>query len=363
MRKVWILAVLLIILPIPVKAIDTSARSAILMEQDSKRILYSKNIHEARSVASISKIMTGILAVESGKMGDMVLIGDEISKAYGSAVYIKQGEKLTLEDLVYGLMLRSGNDAALAIAHYVGGTTEGFIQMMNEKAASLGMKDTVFNNPHGLDEGDLKGNISSAYDMAILTSYAMQNKAYRKIVGTKKYKLSTNKNTYVWHNKNKLLNTYQYTTGGKTGFTKKARRTLVSSALKENLNLIAVTLDDGADFEDHKNLFEYGFSTYKNYKIVNKGLINVYDDTYYKDYDLYVKNDITYPLLDTEKDHVVLKIELEKKRQYKRDSEVGKVMVHLGDKQLGEEKIYIKGLKKYQSGFFGKLRSLFTRGK
>lgn len=362
MRKVWIIAILLMMLPLPVNAIDTSARSALLMEQDSKRILYSKNIHESRSVASISKIMTGILAVESGKMGDMVLIGDEIAKAYGSAVYIKQGEKLTLEDLVYALMLRSGNDAALAIAHYVGGTTENFVTMMNDKAKELGMQDTTFHNPHGLDEGTLKGNISSAYDMAVLTSYAMQNQAYRKIVGTKKYKLSTNKNTYVWNNKNKLLNTYEYTTGGKTGFTKKAKRTLVSSALKENLNLIAVTLDDGADFEDHKNLFEYGFHTYKNYKIVKKGLINVYDDTYYDDYNLYVKDEITYPLLDTEKDHVVLKIELEKKRKYKRDSEVGKVIVTLGDKNLGEAKIYIKDLKKYQSGFFGKLRSLFTRG-
>ncbi|MDD3341876.1 MAG: D-alanyl-D-alanine carboxypeptidase [Bacilli bacterium] len=362
MKKVWIVVIVLLLIPAQAHAIDTHARSAILMEQDSKRILYSKNVHEARTVASISKIMTGILAVESKKLGDMIQIGDEIDKAYGSAVYIKKGEKLTLEDLVYGLMLRSGNDAALAIANHVGGSTEAFVKMMNDKAAELGMKDTTFHNPHGLDEGDLIGNISSAYDMAVLTSYAMQNQKYRKIVGTKKYKLSTNKNTYIWHNKNKLLTSYKYTTGGKTGFTKKAKRTLVSSALKSNLNLISVTLDDGADFQDHKNLFEYGFSTYKNYKIVSKGIINVYDDTYYKDYNLYVKKDLTYPLLDTEKDHIVLKIELEKKRKHKRDSQVGKVTVTLGDKKLGEEKIYIKDLKKYQSGFFGQLRSFLTNG-
>lgn len=361
MKKMWIVVtMILLVMPVTVQAASTSARSAILMEQDSGRILYSNNTHETRSVASISKIMTGILAVESGKMGDMVMIGDEINAAYGSAVYIQKGEKLTLEDLTYGLMLRSGNDAAVAIANYVGGSVDSFVRMMNDKAVSLGMKDTTFNNPHGLDEGKMKGNFSSAYDMAILTSYATKNKVYKKIVGTKSYKVSTNKNTYVWQNKNKLLNTYKYTTGGKTGFTKIAKRTLASTATKDGLHLVVVTLDDGNDFKDHMDLFDFGFETYKNYKILEKGIINIYDDKYYKDYDLYIKKDVTYPMLDTEKDHVVLKIELEKQRKYKKDSPVGKVYVTLHDKKIGQETIYIKDLKEHQTGFFGTLRKWIT---
>lgn len=358
MKKVLI-TILLFLLPSMVQGLDTSARSAILMDQDSGRILYAENIHEQRSVASISKIMTGLLAVESGKLKEMVQIGDEIKTAYGSAVYIQVGEKLTLEDLVYALMLRSGNDAALAIANYVGGSTENFVKMMNDKAAFLGMKNTVFNNPHGLDEGDLKGNFSTAYDMALVTKAAMQNESYRKIVKTKTYKLSTNKNTYVWNNKHKLLKNYSYTTGGKTGFTTKARRTLVTTASKDNLNLIAVTLDDGNDFQDHIDLFTYGFDTYQSYQILQKGIISIYDDTYYKDYNLYIKEDFSYPLLETEKDHVVLKIELEKKRQYKRNSKIGKVRVLLHDKQIGETSIYIKDLKENKKGIFSKIKSWF----
>lgn len=358
MKKVLI-GILFLILPGVVYGVDTSARSAILMDQDSGRILHAENVHEVRSVASISKIMTALLAVESGKLKDMVQIGEEINSAYGSAVYIKVGEKMTLEDLLYALMLRSGNDAALAIANYVGGSTENFVKMMNDKAAFLGMKNTTFHNPHGLDEGDWKGNFSTAYDMALVTKAAMMNKEYRKIVKTKTYKLSTNKNTYVWNNKNKLLKSYKYTTGGKTGFTEKARRTLVSTASKDQFNLITVTLDDGNDFKDHADLFSYGFNTYQNYQIIKKGFINVYDDTYYKDYDLYVKEDFSYPLLETEKEHIILKIELEKRRQYKRDSKVGKVHILLNEKQIGEVSIYIQDLKENKKGIFSKIKSWF----
>lgn len=265
MKKYLLIFMILVLIPMMnVKAISTSATSAILMDQDSGRILYSENIHEVRSIASISKIMTGILAVESGKLDETVTVGDEILKAYGSGIYIKQGEKISLRDLVYGLMLRSGNDAALAIADYVGGSVDKFVALMNEKAKEIGMKNTTFHNPSGLDEEEEVGNYSTAYDMAILMSYAMKNEDFKKIVGTKKYTLKTNKNHYIWYNKNKLLQTYQYATGGKTGFTKKARRTLVSTATKGNVNLIAVTLNDGNDFQDHENLHEYGFDNFQS---------------------------------------------------------------------------------------------------
>ena len=221
MKKLGILLLTTIfLLPSSVQAIGTSATSSILMDMDSGRIIYENNIHEVRSVASISKIMTATLAIESGKLDKTVKVNDVVLEAYGSGIYIKPGEKLTLRDLVYGLMLRSGNDAALMIADYVGGSVSKFVEKMNQKAAKIGMKNTTFNNPSGLDEEDEIGNFSTAYDMAILTSYAMKNKEYRKIVSTKKYTLKTNKNTYVWYNKNKLLTNYEYTTGGKTGFTK-----------------------------------------------------------------------------------------------------------------------------------------------
>ncbi len=341
MKKVIILFVgLIMFLPMNAKAISASAQSSILMDIDSKRILYSKDMHDVRSVASISKIMTAILAIESNKLDTKVVIGDEIDKAYGSGIYIKKGEVLTLNDLVYGLMLRSGNDAALAIANFVEKDTETFVKKMNEKAKKIGMKDTIFNNPSGLDEED--GNFSTAYDMALLMSYAYKNRIFRKITFTKKYTLKTNKNNYIWHNKNKLLKMYKYATGGKTGFTKKARRTLVTTASKDGLNLVAVTLNDGDDFNDHKKMYEYAFSNYKKYNILNKNKFYVKKDKYYKKYKLYIKNNYNYPIQLSEKENILVKIQLIKDRKLQNNTCVGVANVYLGDRKIHEEKIYLK---------------------
>ena len=354
--KKMILLLILLLIPIKTNAIETSATSAILMDMDNNKILYSKNIHKVRSVASISKIMTAVLAIESGKLDETVTINNSINKAYGSAIYIKEGEKLTLRDLVYGLMLRSGNDAALAIADYVG--EDNFIEMMNNKASEIGMKNTTFNNPHGLDEEE--GNYSTAYDMAILTSYAMKLNEYKKIVSTKKYTLKTNKNYYVWKNKNKLLTTYKYATGGKTGFTKIAKRTLVTTASKNNINLVAVTLNDGNDFKDHRDLFEYAFENYKNYLVLKKGEINIYDEKYYSDYSFYIKKDFSYLVSSDEKDSITLKFELEKLRVYKTGDKVGVVRVLLGDEEIKTELIYIKK-KNTNKSFFTKIKDWFKQ--
>ena len=323
-----------------VKAIDISATSAILMDTDNNIIIYQKDIHNVRSVASISKIMTAVLAIESGKIDDKIVVDDVISNAYGSAIYIQKGEELTLRDLVYGLMLRSGNDAALVIAKYVGGNVDHFVEMMNNKANEIGMKNTTFNNPHGLDAD--KGNYSTAYDMAILTSYAMKIDEYKKIVGTKSYTLKTNKNTYVWKNKNKLLKLYKYTTGGKTGFTDVAKRTLVTTASKDGINLVAVTLNDGNDFKDHIDLFEYGFNNYTNHNIIKKGIINVYDDDYYADYELYTKDNYNFIINDSEEYNVVLKFELEKKRSFKNDDVVGNIIVMIDDVEVHRQLLYVR---------------------
>jgi D-alanyl-D-alanine carboxypeptidase len=334
MKKIIVVLLLLI----QIKVYGISAQSAILMDTDNNIILYEKNVNEVRSVASISKIMTAILAIESGRMDDKVTIGNEIDKAYGSGIYIRKGEQLTLRDLVYGLMLRSGNDAALAIANYVGGSVDNFVLLMNDKAKEIGMKSTTFNNPSGLDED--KGNYSTAYDMAKLASYAIKNDEFKKITGTKKYKLKTTMNTYIWNNKNKMLSLYKYSTGGKTGYTETAKRTLVSYASKDNTNLVVVTLNDGNDWNDHKYLFEYGFNNYKNYTILKKGKINIYNESYYKRYTLYVNNDYNYLFSKNVTSSLTLKYKLIKSRNVNNGDTVGNVYIYLGDREIHKEPIY-----------------------
>lgn len=354
MKKICFLILLFLFLP-NVKAISTSARSAILMDMDSNRILYANNIHEVRSVASISKIMTAILSIENADIKKQVTIGDEIDHSYGSGIYIKKGEVMTLEDLLYGLMLRSGNDASYAIAKNTFGSVEAFVEKMNDLASTIGMKNTTFHNPNGLDEEE--GNYSTAYDMALLTSYANKNDIYKKIVGTKKYTLKTNMNTYIWYNKNKLLSTYDYTTGGKTGFTVHARRTLVTTASKNNLNLVVVTLNDGDDFNDHKKLFEYAFNKYHSFSILKKGDLKI-DDDYYREGTLYLKNDFKYPLTKEEESHVRVEYELSKERTITDDMKVGTVHVYLFDEEIKKEDIYFK-MKIEQKSFFENIKEWF----
>lgn len=340
------LLLLLLLIPINIKALEINTNKYILMDMDTNRIILGENINEVRSVASISKIMTAILAIESNKLNDLVTIGDEIDSSYGSGIYIKKGEVLTLKDLVYGLMLRSGNDASYAIAKYVGKTVDNFVKLMNEKAKSLGMYNTEFNNPNGLDEK--KGNYSSCYDMALLTSYSMKNKIYKEITKTKKYNVKTNMNTYSWTNKNKLLN-YKYITGGKTGYTEIAKRTLVTTASKDNINLVAVTLNDGDDWSDHKELFNYVFDNYKKYRILKKGNIEVIDE-YYKDYIHYIKKDFNYILDNIEKDNIIIKFKIIKKRKIKNNMKIGEVEIYLLNKLIDKQDLFIK--KEYKKGWF-----------
>ena len=349
MKKVFLLSLMF---PLIVRAYTSSATSTVLMNGDSGDLIYSVNKDDIRSVASISKIMTGILALESGKTNDIVKVGTEILDAYGSGIYIKEGEELSLEDLVYGLMLRSGNDAALAIAKYVGGNVDNFILMMNEKAKEIGMNNSTFNNPSGLDQE--KGNYSTAYDMALLMKYAMKNEKFKKIVGTKKKIVKTNFNKYVWINKNKLLSSYKYATGGKTGYTTKAKRTLVTTASKNGVNLIAVTLNDGNDFDDHKKLYEEAFNIYKNYRILKKDNLKIIGENYYKNCSFYLKEDFYYSLKKEELKEVIIKFELKKIKDYKSDDEIGTVKVYLNNKEIYINSIYIK-VKEKKENFLKRL--------
>jgi len=269
----------------PVKASEYYAKNYIVMEASSGQVLEGKAIHDTQSVASISKIMTAIIAIENDDLTREVTIGEEIKKAYGSGVYIHQCDQITIQDLLYGLMLRSGNDAALCLAYHVGGKNlDNFVQMMNDKAQEIGMKNTVFHNPSGLDEED-EGNISSVYDMALLMRYCMQNETFQKITATKTYKRLDGNGT--WHNKNKLLEQYEYCTGGKTGFTKKAKRTLVTSAQKDGVSLIIVTFNCGDDFGMHQNLYETYFQIYEQILCLDRGVYDVGDKRFYVDKPVY----------------------------------------------------------------------------
>lgn len=352
---------LLLILIIPYKVFALSAASAIVIDQDSKRVLYSKNAYEPKLIASTTKIMTALVAIENSDINKTIKVDDSVLKAYGSAIYIEIGEKLTIKDLLYGLMLRSGNDAALVIANNVCKNEKEFVKLMNQKALELGMKNTIFFNPHGLEEDDGNGNTSTAYDMAILMANAMNNKEFVNITKTKSYTVKTNKKTYVWKNKNKLLNTYQYTTGGKTGFTKKARRTLVSSASKDHKKLIVVTLNDPNDFNNHKNLYEEYFKKYDLVKIIDHKKYKIKNKIFKKN--LIIKNDIKVLLTKNEKKNIKININLNKQQKFSNNNQVGYLSITLNNKEIAKENIYLEKEKKnikQKKNIFSKIKSWFS---
>ena len=250
-----LLACLLILSQIPAaQAVGTSASSAILMEAESGRVLYEHNADEPRLIASITKLMTALVALESGhSLDEVVTIQAEDTRTEGSALYLKPGEQVKLETLLYGLLLHSGNDAALAIARFCGGSVEDFVADMNAKAQELGMTNSHFANPNGLNDAE---HYSSARDMAVLARACLDNEYLAQIASTRTITLEGR----TFTNHNKLLWRYEGCVGMKTGFTEKAGRTLVSAARREGMTLIAVTLNDPDDWADHTALLDYGFS-------------------------------------------------------------------------------------------------------
>ena len=332
---------LFLILLIPLKTFSISASSVVAMDLDTGRVLYGYNIEEKKLIASITKIMTTIIAIEKGNLDEEIEVSDIIYEAYGSALYIEVGEKLTLRDLLYGLMLRSGNDAALVIAKYISGSEEEFVYLMNEYATNLEMNNTIFYNPHGLEEDNGNANKSTALDMAKLTKYAMENNIFREIFKTKKYTVKTNYKTYEWHNKNKLLSE-EYITGGKTGYTELARRTLVSTGSKNNINIVVVTLNDPNDWSDHKEIYTNIFNKYKSYNILDKDKFKVDENRkYYEEETLFIKNNYNMSLSKEEYKNISLNINLMKLNNYIDDTLVGYVEVKLKDKVYHKEPIYV----------------------
>lgn len=237
------------------KAVDTSASSAILMDMDSGRVLYERNAGARMLIASTTKIMTALVAIRDGTLSDTVKVSREAAYTEGSSMYLKEGEELTLETLLYGLLLCSGNDAAVAVAEHVAGSVGRFVERMNETALALGMEDTSFANPNGLDD---ENHYSTARDMALLACAAMRNETLVRIASTRTVSIGGRTMT----NHNKLLSLMDGCVGLKTGYTRAAGRTLVSCAERNGQRLVAVTLQDGNDWADHQSLYEYGFAAY-----------------------------------------------------------------------------------------------------
>ena len=341
MKKILIL---LIILPLNIKALGAS--SYIAMDLNSNRIFYQNNIHQKRLIASTTKIMTAIVAIENGNLNKIITVNDDILDSYGSAIYINVGEKLKLKDLLYGLMLRSGNDAAITISSSIAGNMTNFANLMNLKAQSIGMKNTFFYNSHGLETKDGKGNVSTSYDMALLTKYAMKNKIFREIFKTKIYKCKSNYKTYTWQNKNRLLYKLPYVNGGKTGFTTKARRTLVTTSSYKDLNVVIVTLNDPNDFKDHECLYKKIYEKYKLITLIKKDDFKIKKDKYYNKHKLYINNDIKVPLSKNEINDIKIKYILNDNKYFKNNSKVGMLKVFLKNNVIFEEPIYIRKLDK-----------------
>lgn len=248
----------------PVGAI--SARKAILIDGTTGRVLYEKQADSRSLIASTTKIMTALIVCERCNALDLVQIPKEAVGIEGSSMYLQEGEKLTVQELLYGMMLRSGNDAATALAIYCGGSVEEFAQLMNEKAEQLNLKNTHFVNPHGLDAAD---HYSTARDLAVLARAAMQNPVFAQTVSTKSVLVGNRSLS----NHNKLLWRVEGAEGVKTGYTKAAGRVLVSSVQREGRRLLAVTIDDGNDWVDHAALYEQGFSRFRREKLVYQGQI------------------------------------------------------------------------------------------
>ena len=252
-----LLCIVLFCFPISVSAVSTSAKAAILINGDTGEVIFGQNENEQLPMASTTKIMTALLLCEHGDFEKEITVTAEMLRVEGSSMGLLAGDRVTLHDLLYGMLLASGNDAANVTAYILGGTVDGFVKMMNRKAIKLGLENTHFETPSGLD-GD--NHYTTARDLAALARYAMQNEEFAKAAASKTAALSYGNPPYkrTLSNHNKLLKTFDGAIGVKTGFTKKSGRCLVSAARRNGKYVIAVTLNDPDDWSDHQALLEYG---------------------------------------------------------------------------------------------------------
>ena len=244
---------------------SVSAKAAVLIDADTGRVMFEKNAEIRLPMASTTKIMTAIVALEHGDPDDTVTVTKGSVGVEGSSIYLEAEEKLSLRELLYALLLASANDAATAIALHISGSVEAFASLMNKKAELLGLKNTHFKNPHGLDA---EGHFTTAYDLAKITAAALKNKTFAEIVSTYNYNISGKDGGRRYLvNHNKLLRGYEGCIGVKTGYTKADGRCLVSAARRDGMTLIAVTLSAPDDWRDHKAMLDYGFLHYESVKL------------------------------------------------------------------------------------------------
>jgi D-alanyl-D-alanine carboxypeptidase (penicillin-binding protein 5/6) len=272
MKKLICLVLIFILVPVPMraKAIEVSAKYACVMEAVTGEVVWEKNSHETYAMASTTKIMTALLAIEAGTLNDTVTVSQKASLQEGSSIYLKAGDKINMRDLLYGLMLNSGNDAAVAVAEHVSGSTEAFAEKMTARAHEIGANDTAFKNPNGLDE---EGHYTTAYDLALITRAALKNPAFSEIVASKSKKatLLENGTDLYFTNHNKMLKLYEGADGVKTGYTKATGRCLVSSATRNGIRMIAVTLNAPNDWKDHAAMLDFAFDGYEMQTVVQSG--------------------------------------------------------------------------------------------
>lgn len=277
MKKILVLLAAVLLIPLPTVRAETgpavSAQSAILISGDDGTVIFEKNAHEQLAMASTTKIMTALLTLEEAqRSGDPAIdITEEMVQVEGSSMGLQAGNRLSLTNLTSGMLLASGNDAANAAALYLGGSQEGFAELMNRRAREIGMTETNFVTPSGLDDDE---HYSTAYDMALLGREAMQNEEFARIAGSANLQVEfiEPEQRVSYQNHNKLLHLYEGCIGIKTGFTKKAGRTLVSAARREGTTLIAVTLNAPDDWDDHIAMFDYGFETVRTVQLGGEAL-------------------------------------------------------------------------------------------
>ena len=271
LRIKWLLCgavMLMAACPSKAFALDVSARSAILIEAETGKILYAENAHEKLPMASTTKIMTALVALEQGNTWETVTVDASAYGTEGSSIYLHLEEEIALKDLLYGLMLSSGNDAAVAIAVHIGGGTQAFADIMNKKAIELGAYNTNFVTPNGLHD---EAHYTTAYDLARIAAEAMRNDTFREIVSTEYYRAETGEIARTFKNKNRILWEYAGGTGVKTGYTKAAGRCLVFAAEQDGMELIGVVLNCPNMFEDAKAMLDYGFENYETEVMVKAG--------------------------------------------------------------------------------------------
>ncbi|SEF74986.1 D-alanyl-D-alanine carboxypeptidase (penicillin-binding protein 5/6) [Caloramator fervidus] len=291
------------------RQLNLNCIAATIIDQDSGRILYSKNGNKILPMASTTKIMTAIVALERGNIKDIVTISKKAASTPGSSAGLKAGDKVTLEELLYGLMLKSGNDAAVAIAEHIGGNVQNFVRMMNDKAVELGALHTSFITPHGLDADD---HFTTANDLARITAYAMKNEMFAKIVSTKEISSGiTGPFKYSYNNINKFLFRVENSDGVKTGYTGNAGKCLVASVKHKFGRFICVILNSSDRWEDAENLVQYALKKYNFIKVFDKTEIvksipvyggnqkNIYAQT---------KSELYIPILPEEKDKIKVEV-------------------------------------------------------